>query len=145
MVTQIQENVATLPWKISEAAKKSAVRVLVVDDERLVRWSVAETLGAHGYEVVEASDADSAMQVLAETAPSINLVLLDLFLPDSRDLSMLRLIRSCWPAMPVILMTAFATAEIIEQAFALGVFVMVKPFDINELARLVDRTLARPW
>jgi DNA-binding NtrC family response regulator len=143
MVGHIQETVASLPRNISETAKKSALRVLVVDEERLVRWTVTETLGARGYDVAEASDGKSAMKALVETAPFTSLVLLDLFVPDSCDLGVLRSIRSCWPAIPVILMTAFATREIIDEAFALGVFVMIKPFDINELAMMVDRTVAR--
>ena len=45
---------------------KHALRVLVVDDEPLVRWAIAETLGMEGYEVDEAGDADRAVHVLCD-------------------------------------------------------------------------------
>src|ERR1700674_1460982 len=68
-------------------AKKSAPpRILVVDDEPLIRWSVAETLSDCGYQVTEAHDARSAMRALLTTATATEVVLLDLRLPDSDDL-----------------------------------------------------------
>jgi DNA-binding NtrC family response regulator len=126
-----------------DLGKKStpSARVLVVDDERLVRWSVAETLTAMGYDVVEAGDARSAMQEISAGEP-INLVLLDLHLPDADDLSVLAWIRMQAPTIPVIVMTAFATREIVEQAAALGAPVFAKPFELDDLARTVERVLS---
>ena len=144
MVQQFQSVADAARRKISEVPEKSAARVLVVDDERLVRWAVAETLGPRGYEVSEAADAKSALQMLGTPGRRINLVLLDLFLPDACDLRVLKLVRALAPAIPVILMTAFATPDIIEQAVSLGALVMAKPFDMNALAAAVDRTLASP-
>jgi len=142
MVQRTQSDVANTVRNIPETEKKSPAHVLVVDDERLVRWAVAETLGARGYRVSEAGDATSAMQAFGASERRADLVLLDLVLPDSCDLGVLRFIRSCAPAIPVILMTAFATPDIIEQAFALGALVMTKPFDMTVLATVVDRTVA---
>src|SRR5690348_8341738 len=65
--------------------KKSATRVLVVDDEALVRWSIAETLGANGCDIVEASDAQGAYAAILDRAHRPDAVLLDLKLPDSAD------------------------------------------------------------
>ena len=69
-------------------------------------------------------------------------VLLDLFLPDARDLRVLRFIRSCAPTIPVILMTAFPNPDVVEEALALGAFVMIKPFEMTELAAVVDNAVA---
>lgn len=130
------------PRDFPAAAKKPAPpRILVVDDERLVRWSVAETLTARGYEVVEAADARSAMQEFG-AGDTTDLVLLDLRLPDADDLRVLARMRQKAPATPVILMTAFATREIVEEAAALGAPVVAKPFDLNDLAADVERALA---
>jgi DNA-binding NtrC family response regulator len=124
-------------------ARKSAVpRVLVVDDEPLIRWSCAETLGASGLRVIEVDNGEAAMFTLADPAGGTDVVLLDLILPDFRDLTLLEVLRHLAPDVPIIVMTAFATAEIRERALQLGAFMVVdKPFDMNELARLVRDAL----
>jgi DNA-binding NtrC family response regulator len=125
----------TLP----DTAEKHAARVLVVDDEWLVRWSVTEALRANGFDVEEAADAAAALRAFDDTC---DLALLDLHLPDSTDLRLLRAIREKSPAVPVILMTAFATREIAEEATVLGATIVAKPFDLNDLIRAVESALA---
>jgi DNA-binding NtrC family response regulator len=72
-------------------------------------------------------------------------VLLDLKLPDSDDLSLLASVRRLLPGVPVILMTAFGTPEVLEEARRLGAFtVLDKPFDLDELDRLIERALETP-
>jgi two-component system C4-dicarboxylate transport response regulator DctD len=63
-------------------------RVLIVDDEPLIRWSVSETLADHGCEVVETGDAHGARLAVGDDQP-FDVVLLDYRLPDSDDLSLL--------------------------------------------------------
>jgi len=125
-------------------AKKSAhARVMVVDDEPLVRWSVAETLGARGYEIIEADDAASATRAFIADRRAADLVLLDYRLPDSNDLTLLAMLRGLAPHAPIILMTAYWTRELTERALRLGAFtVLAKPFEMNELAPLVVQVLA---
>jgi len=122
--------------------KKSATRVLVVDDEPLVRWSIGETLSAHGCDIVEASDAQQAITAILDSAHKPDAVFLDLKLPDSDDLTLLALVRRVLPGVPVILMTAFGTVEVLEAARRLGVFtVLDKPFDLDELDQVLERAL----
>jgi DNA-binding NtrC family response regulator len=124
-----------------DAAKEFARRcVLVVDDERLVRWSVAEVLTARGFDVAEAADARSAMQEFG-AGDTIDLVLLDLRLPDADDLRVLASIRQRAPHVPVIVMTAFATRELVEEAAALHAAVVNKPFELDDLMAEVERAL----
>lgn len=125
--------------------KKSATRVLVVDDEPLVRWSIAETLRAHGCDIVEAPDAHTALELILDAATEPDAVMLDLKLPDSDDLSLLAAVRRILPRVPVILMTAFSTPEVIDEARRLGVFtVLDKPFELDELDVLIERALEMP-
>lgn len=125
--------------------KKSATRVLVVDDEPLVRWSIAETLRAHGCDIVEASDAHSALVAVFDSSAEPDAVMLDLRLPDNDDLSLLASVRRVLPWVPVILMTAFGTPEVLEEARRLGVFtVLDKPFELEELDVLIERALETP-
>ena len=122
------------------AEKSRSPRVLVVDDEALIRWSVAETLGDQGWQVAEAADAQSAMVAFPDIAAARGLVFLDLRLPDSDDLQVLASMRRLSPQTPVILMTAHGTPDLAEAARALGAFdVIDKPFDMAELGPLAER------
>jgi len=112
--------------------------VLVVDDEALIRWAVAETLTQAGHQVCEAQDGQSAVEAMDSAARPFDVVLLDLKLPDCNDLTLLSRIRSQSPASAVVMMTAYATAEVVEEASAMGVSeVMAKPFDVNGCERVV--------
>jgi DNA-binding NtrC family response regulator len=113
------------------------LRVLVVDDEPLIRWSITETLGAGGHDVTEAPDAASALRALAD-GPDPDLVLLDFRLPDSNDLGLLAEIRRVAPSTPVIMMTAFGTLDVAAGALKLGASrVLNKPFNMHDLEDLV--------
>ena len=124
-------------WEISgPAVRKIPQRVLVVDDEPLIRWSVTETLARLGMAVEQAHDAVSALRAITAPVDGFDVVVLDLRLPDMKDLSLLATIRQVIPESSIVLMTAFGTDEIVERAIALGACsVLHKPF---ELGALVD-------
>jgi two-component system response regulator AtoC len=125
------------------ARKRPHPRVLVVDDEPLVQWSVAETLSARGYEVLNAGDARTALRMMSDDPNAADVVLLDFRLPDSCDLKLLAMLRGLAPSAPIILMTAFGTPELVDHALQLGAFeVLNKPFELNELAPLILGALA---
>jgi DNA-binding NtrC family response regulator len=120
------------------------LRVLVVDDEFLIRWSIAETLGAAGHEVTEAPDAASALAALEET-PDPDVVLMDFRLPDSNDLGVLAKIRRLAPATALVMMTAFGTPEVTAGALQLGACkVLSKPFNMHDLEDIVRTHGPRP-
>jgi DNA-binding NtrC family response regulator len=124
------------------AVKKLPLHVLVVDDEPLIRWSVTETLADLGLDVEQADCAASALQAITTTALPFDVIVLDLRLPDMRDLSLLATIRQLLPETPVVLMTAFGTPEIMSSARQLGVrAVLNKPFELTELSRVVVEAL----
>ena len=111
------------------------LRILVVDDEPLIRWSLSETLEESGHVVVEAGDAESAIRSVSAGSP-FDVVLLDYRLPDSNDLNLLATIRTIESA--VIMMTAFGTPEGMTSALTLGAYqVIPKPFEVHEVAALV--------
>jgi DNA-binding NtrC family response regulator len=112
-------------------------RILIVDDEPLIRWCIAETLGTAGYGISQAQDAASALRALTDM-PDPDVILLDLRLPDSSDLRLLERIRTIAPAAAVVIMTAFGTPEITSDALKLGArAVLTKPFDMQDLAHVV--------
>jgi DNA-binding NtrC family response regulator len=133
------EPVQTRDFPRSAAKNPAAPRVLVVDDEPLIRWSVSETLVDHGYEVVETGDARGARSAVKDAVDqSFDVVLLDYRLPDSDDLGLLASIRTLSPRAQVILMTAFGKPEVVRGALDLGAFrVISKPFEMQAIADLV--------
>jgi DNA-binding NtrC family response regulator len=113
------------------------LRILVVEDEMLMRWSLAETLGAAGHEVREAADGESALAALT-AVPAVDAVLLDCWLPDGNDLSLLARIRTLAPTTPVIVITAHGTPGLTSAARNMGAYaVLDKPFDLQDVARMV--------
>lgn len=122
------------------AEKIPPLRVLVVDDEPLIRWSLRETLADRGCETVEAADGRSALKAVSETPNPFDVVLLDLRLPDSSDLNLLARLRALTPGAQVILMTAFGAPEVLQRALDLGAsHVITKPFEVADVASLVSR------
>jgi DNA-binding NtrC family response regulator len=119
------------------------LRVLVVEDERLIRWSIAETLGQAGHRVIEVEHGGAAVRALTNAAEAVDVVMLDYRLPDSNDLTLLAAIRRLSPCSGVILMTAQGTPEVIQGALDLGACqVLHKPFELHDLEPLLLEAFA---
>lgn len=117
-------------------------RILVVDDELLIRWSVGEALARRGYAVVEAADARSALAHFAPGADTVEAVVLDLRLPDSDGLDLLKAIKAAAPNCPVILITAYGWPGLRAEAVSAGAYcVLDKPFDVERLVDLVTEAV----
>jgi DNA-binding NtrC family response regulator len=114
------------------------LRVLVVDDEPLICWSLAEILGDRGDTVIKAGTGAAAMGAMSTAAAPIDVVLLDYKLPDVDNLSLLSAVRRLWPATRVIVMSAHLTPEIASEALSLGAArVINKPVDMGDVPALV--------
>ncbi len=114
-------------------------RVLVVDDEALVRWSLAERLRADGHEVTEAG---TAAEAVTSVEHGVDLVLLDYKLPDEDGLAVLRRVRDLDPDALVIMLTAHQGVEVVVEAMRAGAFdYATKPFDLDDVALRVSRAL----
>jgi len=124
---------AAVPQKRTQALK-----VLVVDDEPLIRWSVRRGLTRHGHEVHEATSAAETLDALAAKGP-FDTVVLDYRLPDRRDLSLLRQVREASPGSTVVMMTAYGEPGMREEARAIGALTVVdKPFQVADLVQLIE-------
>jgi two-component system response regulator AtoC len=118
-----------------------AARVLVVDDEKLIRWSVAERLQRDGYEVLSAESGEQALQMLASTPP--DLMLLDVRLPGMDGVETLQRALSLHPELAVLMMSAHSTVDIAVDAMKHGaVDFLVKPFPFQALDAAVERAIA---
>lgn len=117
---------------------KELLRVLVVDDEALLLWSIAELLRQRGHTVLEATSASGARDIMSHAQEPIDVVLLDYRLPDSHDLQLLQDVRRRMPHSAVVLMTAYGAPEVAEDARRLGAYdVVSKPFDMHDVEPLV--------
>jgi len=114
--------------------------ILVVDDEKLVRFSLAQGLSKLGYRVAEAASGEDALAFLKEQQPS--LVVLDLKLPGISGLETLERIRADFPDLPVVMLTGYADVSSAVQAMRLGAYDYVnKPFVMDEFKLVVERAL----
>ena len=114
--------------------------VLVADDERLIRWSIAQRLHQRGFRGIEAADARECLAKAGEA----DAVLLDYRLPDRSGFEVLRELRRLRPEMPVIMLTAHASVEHAVEAMKLGAFHYVaKPFELDELLLLLEDAVRR--
>jgi DNA-binding NtrC family response regulator len=114
--------------------------VLVVDDEALLRWSLAEVLRRAGHKVIEATSAHEALDAMGETSSHIDVAFLDYRLPDSTDLRLLEEVRRRAPGSAVVLMTAYGTPEMMQGALDRGAYcVLSKPFDMHTVASLAAK------
>ncbi len=117
-----------------------AASILVIDDDRLTRWSVSTLLGRAGYHVHEAATGKDGFAAIEEVGP--NLVLLDIELPDMDGFAVLAMVRERHPDLPVLMMTADATAETARKALRLGAQGHLdKPIDSTTLDAAVSRAL----
>jgi DNA-binding NtrC family response regulator len=115
-------------------------RILVCDDQEMMRDSLASTLVREGHEVTAASDGSIALQRLS--AAKFDLLITDLKMPRMTGLELLAEAKKLRPEMPVVIMTAFATVQTAVDAMKQGAYDYIqKPFDGEEIKMLVDRTL----
>ena len=125
---------------ISSSPAAQSATILVVDDEELIRWSLAEHLRGEGYAVVEAEDGQDALDKLSATAPDI--VLTDLKMPRLDGMGMLRAMRLQGAEVPVIVITAHGAVDSAMEATRLGAKAYVsKPYDLREITHAVASVL----
>jgi DNA-binding NtrC family response regulator len=115
--------------------------VLICDDQITIRSSLGEALGEQGYSVLEAGDGSSALSTVRQTGP--DLVLLDLKLPDTTGVEVLRSLRSEGLDVPVILMTAYGDMPTAVEAMKLGAYDFVqKPYSLADMKAKVRSALS---
>jgi len=117
-------------------------RILVIDDQRVVRQYLRMALQRAGYDVVVASDGRKGIQML-ET-DEIDLVLTDLKMPYLDGFAVLRYVQRTRRQVPVVLMTAYGSPAVEEEAGRLGAFAYLsKPFEIEDLEQILRRALVK--
>jgi DNA-binding NtrC family response regulator len=115
-------------------------KILVIDDEPIVRVSCERTLGGEGYEVRLASSGREGLELLEKE--TFDLVLLDLKMPDIDGIEVLKKTRSNWPDTKVIMITGYSTVETAVKTLKLGAYnYLEKPFTPDTLIETVREAL----
>ena len=119
----------------------SQKRVVVAEDESLIRMDIVETLREHGYEVVgEASDGNMAVELATELKPDF--MVMDIKMPNLDGLSAAEKIAEL--RIPVVLLTAFSQQELVARAAEVGAMAfLVKPFTPQDLMPAIEIALSR--
>ena len=128
------------PSNQPDAGSSSQSRILVVDDDRLIRWSLCRELQDAGYATEQAGTVAEALAQLANELP--DLVLLDYALPDGSGVEVLRQARKLAPDLPVLMITAHASIHGAVEVIKEGAYDYVaKPFEMDAIRLKVTRAL----
>ncbi len=114
--------------------------ILLVDDERLIRWSLGQELSKQGFGILEAETIQEASAHLE--AENVDLIILDQNLPDGTGIDLLRKLTALGKTLPVVMLTAVDRSEVAVQAMKLGAFDYVtKPINHEELLIVIEKAL----
>lgn len=118
----------------------SAGKLLVIDDEGIVRTSCKRVLSPEGYDVRLASNAFEGIKMLEEE--QFDVVLTDLKMPDMDGITVLETIKKRWPETQVIVITGYQTVDTAVKSIKLGAFDYIeKPFTPDALLSAVVAAL----
>jgi DNA-binding response OmpR family regulator len=133
---------SSIPTAADEHMVAKACRVLIVEDEFLIRLTLAEVLADEGYTVIEAETGDEAVKLL-EAGPPIDVLLTDIQLPGQLDgKALVRHVRTTQPDLPVIFMTGRPDTMEGRGPDAKEIYV-AKPYLPSEICAAVRRMLDR--
>lgn len=129
------------PAPVPNSPRTRSERILLVDDTDVVRMMVSEVLSDAGYHVVEAEDANGALDQL-RAGVEIDLVVSDVGLPGMNGRDMADVARALRPGLPILFITGYAENAATRQEFlADGMALLPKPFSLNDLLNMVGQML----
>ena len=115
-------------------------KIMVVDDEHLIRWSLEQNLRKQGYEVLTAGNGEDALKLVREEQPE--LVLLDIHMPGISGLEVLEKTKEFDDEIIVIMVTAHGGLETAVNAMRMGAYDYInKPFNLDEMAIVIRKAL----
>ncbi len=117
-----------------------AYKILVIDDEKLIRWTLEQHLVKEDYEVATAESAEKGLELIAEDQPDV--ILLDNRLPEMTGLEFLEKINAHERGLMVIMITAYGMVETAVKAMKLGAYDYIsKPFILEEISFVIKKAL----
>src|SRR5262249_42088118 len=125
---------------LRRAAGTMADTILVVDDEAQIRNTLRGVLSDEGFDVLEAENGQTALEVLATQEPRLAIV--DIWMPEMDGIELVQRMRSRAPGVPIIVISGHGTIETAVRVIRDGAFdFLEKPFQLDSLLRVVGRAL----
>lgn len=122
---------------IKHGADQTAI--LIVEDDRDLRESLATALRDEGYQVLSAQDADEA--IASVKAHKVNIIFMDICLPDMNGVEVYKAIKKIQPTATTVMMTGFFVQDLVNAAISAGAYdVLYKPFTIDDVLKMIKKS-----
>ncbi|GAB4292950.1 MAG: sigma-54 dependent transcriptional regulator [Myxococcota bacterium] len=137
---KVKGEIETLSEKGALRSKRELRKILVIEDEKLIRWSLEKKLKKEGFDVFCVETGREGLDSMGNVKP--NAILLDLKLPDMNGLDVLKEIRKLCVECPVIIITAHGDIQTAVTSIKLGAYDFIKkPFELEEVILTLSRAL----
>ncbi len=113
------------------------LNILIVDDQAVFSDTLKESLSTLGYKVYQAFTGETALDILHDQ--KMNVVFLDVFLPDINGFDLINKIRKEWIKCEIIIMTAYSQSDFIKRSIRQGSYFLPKPFKIEDLSNILTK------
>jgi DNA-binding NtrC family response regulator len=128
--------------EFSEKSMKSSIKILIVDDEEMMRSLLEKILKREGYNVIAAEDGVQAVEILKKE--DVSLVISDMKMPRMDGFELLKYVKQEYPNVGIIIMTAYGDTYTVKDALLLGADEYItKPFKSYEISLVVERAYWR--
>ena len=118
------------------------IRVLVVDDKKIIGDFFDFTLGYYGHEITVVHDPKEAAKAAQEH--SFDIAFLDIMMPEKNGVDVLKEIKSVLPKLPIVMMSGYSLQEMKDKAMELGACgCLKKPFELNDVRQVMETTLGK--
>jgi DNA-binding NtrC family response regulator len=123
-------------------ARLNAMKIVVVDDEKIVLDSCERVLTSEGFEVLLATSVDDALKILETQIPAV--LLIDVKMPGRDGMSLMEEIKKTLPDLPIVVMSGYPTNETISESVKKGAACFIaKPFTPDELIETIRQVLSK--
>ena len=116
----------------------SQITILIVEDDQDLRESLATALRDEGYHVLSAQDADEA--IASVKAHKVNIIFMDICLPDMNGVKVYKAIKKIQPAATTVMMTGFFVQDLVDEAISAGAYdILYKPFTVDDILKMINK------
>ena len=117
---------------------KRQITILIVEDDQDLREVLATSLRNEGYQVISAQDSDEA--IASVKARKVNIVFMDICLPDMNGVKVYKAIKKIQPAVTTVMITGFFVQDLVDEAISAGAYdILYKPFTVDDILKMIKK------